>query len=62
MEEKFRKEKEEAEKLKNLAKLDRKEKAQEEKPGDSQGKTLVFGAQTKCFKDIGVDLNNQRRG
>ena len=59
---KFRKEKEEADKLKRLSQLDRKEKAQEEKPCDSKGNNLAFGAKTKCFKDIGIDLNKQRRG
>ena len=59
---KYRKEREEAERLKHLSKLDRKEKAQEEKPNDSLGNNLQFGARTKCFKDLGVDLNKQSRG
>ena len=59
---KFKKDKEEAEKLKKLSQLDRKEKAQEEKANDSIGNTMQFGAKTKCFKDIGIDLNKQRRG
>ena len=49
----------EEQKLKELMDLDRKEQSQKEKAKDSKAERREFGAHTKTWQDIGVNLNAQ---
>lgn len=57
----FRAKEEEEKKLKELMDLDRKEQSKREKAHDSKAEKREFGAHTKTWKDIGVDLNCQTK-
>ena len=59
---KFQKEKEEQEKLKHLADLDKMERAKKEKAKDSIATRRDFGAKANTYKDIGIDLCKQSKG
>jgi hypothetical protein len=47
------------EKLKQMMELDKKELEKREKPKDSKANQVEFGANSKTWKDIGVNLNAQ---
>lgn len=59
---KFQKEKEAQDRLKQLADLDKMERAKKEKPKDSVATKRDFGAKPTTYKDIGIDLCKQRKG
>lgn len=48
-------------KIKEQMDNDKKEQAKREKARDAHGNTLTFGAQSKTFKDIGIDLCAQKK-
>jgi hypothetical protein len=52
---------EEEQRIKNQMDADKKEQAKREKAHDSHGNSLTFGAHSKTFKDIGVDLCAQKK-
>jgi len=58
----YKKKQDEEDKLKELMKLDRKEKAKDPKAKDSIAQQRNFGTKKTTYKDIGIDLCSQKKG